>query len=211
MSNANQNGQDQSGASESSRKEAQCPAKDAALRKIASLVLSLTAISAVCAAVLAAVNAVTKAQIAAIREQAAFNAAKAVLPPVKTLDKIKGENGAPDSFIGRNGAGKVVAYAVVGSDPKGYGGEISLMVGFTPEKKIIGYKKLEAYETPGLGMNLVSEDFTRQFKGMDASKEIKVKKDGGKVEAITSATITTRAVCRAINAARAKMEIISKL
>ena len=179
------------------------------MNKIVRLVFSLTIISAVCAAVLAAVNAITKDQIAAIRERAALNAAKAVLPPVKTLDKIKGTNGEPDSFIGKNGAGKVVAYAVVGSDPKGYGGDIVLMVGFTPEKKIIGYKKLEAYETPGLGMNLVAEEFTKQFKGMDASKELKVKKDGGNVEAITSATITTRAVCRAINAARARMEALA--
>ena len=176
------------------------------MKKIFQLVVSLTIISAVCAAVLATVNSVTKAQIASIREQAALNAAKLVMPPVKTLDKIKGENGEPDSFIGKNAAGKVVGYAVVGSDPKGYGGEIVLMVGLTPEKKIIGYKKLEAYETPGLGMNLVAEDFMKQFKGMDASKDLKVKKDGGEVEAITSATITTRAVCRAINAARLRME-----
>ena len=176
------------------------------MKQIVKLVVSLTMISAVCAAVLATVNAITKAQIAAIREQAALNAAKMVLPPVKTLEKIKGENGEPDSFIGKNASGKIVAYAVVGDDPKGYGGVISLMVGLTPEKKIIGYKKLEAYETPGLGMNLVAEEFTRQFKGMDASKDLKVKRDGGEVEAITSATITTRAVCRAINAARRRLE-----
>ena len=57
-------------------------------------------------------------------------------------------------------------------------------------------------------MNLVAEEFTRQFKGMDASKDLKVKKDGGEVEAITSATITTRAVCRAINAARRRLEAL---
>ncbi len=175
------------------------------------LVFSLTIIAAVCAAVLATVNSVTKNQIAAIREQAALNAAKIVLPPVKNLEKIKGENGEPDSFIGKNAAGKIVGYAVVGTDPKGYGGVISLMVGLTPDKKIIGYKKLEAYETPGLGMNLVLEEFTKQFKGMDASNDLKVKKDGGEVDAITSATITTRAVCRAINNARRKMETLKEL
>ena len=177
------------------------------MKKIIQLVISLTTISAVCAAVLATVNAITKTQIAAIREKAAQNAAKAIMPPVKSIDKIKGKDGAGDSFVGKNGAGKIVAYAVVGS-AKGYGGDISLMIGFTPEKKIIGYKKLEAYETPGLGMNLVAEEFTKQFKGMDASKDLKVKKDGGGVEAITSATITTRAVCAAINAARRRLEAL---
>jgi electron transport complex protein RnfG len=178
------------------------------MKKTLPLIASLTIISAVCAAVLATVDAVTKKQIAAIREKAAFNAAKHVIPPVKTLEKIKGQNGEEDAFIGKNAAGKIVACAVVGKDTKGYGGLISLMVGFTPEKKIIGYKKLEAYETPGLGMNLTAESFVRQFKGMDATHDIKTKKDGGEVDVITSATITTRAVCRAINAARRRMEKI---
>ncbi len=178
------------------------------MKQIMKLVFSLTIIAAVCAAVLATVNSVTKTQIAAIREQAALNAAKIVLPPIKTLEKIKGENGEPDSFIGKNAAGKIVGYAVVGTDPKGYGGVISLMVGFSPDKKIVNYKKLEAYETPGLGMNLVLEEFIQQFRNMDASNDLKVKKDGGAVEAITSATITTRAVCRAINNARRRMEAL---
>jgi electron transport complex protein RnfG len=50
----------------------------------------------------------------------------------------------------------------------------------------------------------------KQFEGMDASAPISVKKDGGKIEAITSATITSRAVCGAINDAKKKMEGIKK-
>jgi electron transport complex protein RnfG len=50
----------------------------------------------------------------------------------------------------------------------------------------------------------------KQFEGMDASKPISVKKDGGKIDAITYATITSRAVCGAINDAKKKMEGIQK-
>ena len=84
------------------------------------------------------------------------------------------------------------------------------MVGFTPDFKISTYKKLIASETPGLGTNLSSPAFMKQFEGMDAAKPLAVKKDGGRIEAITSATITSRAVCGAINDAKKKMEGILK-
>ena len=84
------------------------------------------------------------------------------------------------------------------------------MVGFTPDYRIVAYRKLEAAETPGLGANLTSEGFMKQFSGMDASSPVAVKKDGGAVEAITSATITSRAVCGAINNAKTRMEGILK-
>ena len=66
----------------------------------------------------------------------------------------------------------------------------------------------QASETPGLGSNLTSEGFMKQFKGMPAARDISVTKDGGEVEAITSATITSRAVCGAINEARARLDKI---
>ena len=80
------------------------------------------------------------------------------------------------------------------------------MVGFTPDFKIVTYKKLEAAETPGLGSNLTNPGFMKQFSGMDASTPLAVKKDGGGVDAITSATITSRAVCRAIADAQKKLK-----
>ena len=60
---------------------------------------------------------------------------------------------------------------------------------------------LQASETPGLGMKLKTPEFAGQFAGKDATS-LKVKKDGGDIEAITAATITSRAVCRAIEDAR---------
>jgi len=172
------------------------------MKKIVQLVLSLTIISAICAAVLATVNAVTKDQIAGIKAQAKRNAAKLVLPKsAKTVDAV--EDGL---FAGKAADGKVLGYAVIGKSAKGYGGDIVLMVGFTPDFTIVDYRKLEAAETPGLGSNLTSPDFMKQFRGLSAAKDLAVKKDGGTVEAITSATITSRAVCEAVNAARANLQ-----
>ena len=176
--------------------------------KIFRLVLSLSVISAICAGVLAGINDATKDAIAKIREKQVLDAAAEVMP--STVDKAMVEQVGDGMFVGRDASGKIAGYAVKGSDPSGYGGEIVLMVGFSPDFKISTYKKLVAMETPGLGTNLSSPGFMKQFAGMDASVPLAVKKDGGKIDAITSATITSRAVCGAINDAKKKMEGILK-
>ena len=171
------------------------------MKKIASLVLSLTAISAVCAAVLAYVNGVTQGPIAEMKARQEEAAVRAVLPEgVSQVEPL-----AEGAFVGRDGQGAVVGYAARGSDAGGYGGDVVLMVGFEADgRTVVGYRKLVANETPGLGMKLDSPEFAGQFRGRDGSA-LKVRKDGGEIEAITSATITSRAVCRAIAAARQRL------
>ena len=143
------------------------------MKKILGLVLSLTIISAVCAGVLAYVNKITEEPI---RETAAKNEAAA------RAAVLCGEKG----------------YSAIGVSHAGYGGDIRLMVGFKEDRKtVISYKVLAASEPPGLGMKLSTPEFAGQFKDKDGSG-LKVKKDGGEIEAITSATITSRAVCEAI-------------
>ena len=151
------------------------------MKKILGLVLSLTIISGVCAAVLAYVDSITKEPIKATAERNREAAKAAVLC---------GEEG----------------YTAEGTCKDGYGGDITLMVGFKADKKtVISYKVLAASETPGLGMKLKTTEFAGQFAGKDGST-LKVKKDGGEIEAITSATITSRAVCRAIADAQSKLK-----
>ena len=175
------------------------------MKKIVQLVLSLTIIAAVCAAVLATVNSVTKDQIATIKIRATQNAARLVMPAsVKDVEPKTDANG--DYYVGKGANGQPVAYALKGVSHLGYGGDLVLMVGFLTDRTIVTYQKLEASETPGLGSNLTSEGFMKQFKGMPAARDISVTKDGGEVEAITSATITSRAVCGAINDARARLD-----
>ena len=151
------------------------------MKKILGLVVSLTIISGACAAVLAYVNSITAGPIAATAEKAKEAAKLAVLC---------GEEG----------------YTAEGRSGEGYGGDIVLMVGFQKDKKtVISYKVLQATETPGLGMKLNTPEFAGQFAGKDGSS-LKVKKDGGEIEAITSATITSRAVCKAIADAQKKLQ-----
>ena len=152
-------------------------------------------------------NAVTKDQIATIKIRATQNAARLVMPASVKSVEPQGE-GADAYFVGKGANGQPIAYALKGISHQGYNGDIVLMIGFLPDRTIVTYQKLEASETPGLGSNLTSEGFMKQFKGMPAARDLSVTKDGGEVEAITSATITSRAVCGAINAARARLDKI---
>ena len=150
------------------------------MKKILGLLTSLTLISGACAAVLAYVNSITKDPIAATAEKAREAARIAVLC---------GEEG----------------YTAEGRSSEGYGGDIVLMVGFKKDKKtVISYKVLQASETPGLGMKLSTPEFAGRFSGKDGTM-LNVKQDGGSIEAITSATITSRAVCKAIADAQSKL------
>ena len=151
------------------------------MKKILGLVLSLTIISGVCAGVLAYVDSITRDPIRSTAEKNREQAKQAVLC---------GEEG----------------YTAEGTCKDGYGGDITLMVGFKKDKKtVISYKVLAASETPGLGMKLKTPEFADQFKGKNGTS-LKVRKDGGEIEAITSATITSRAVCRAIADAQSKLK-----
>jgi electron transport complex protein RnfG len=169
------------------------------MKNFLGLVFSLTIISAICAAVLANVSALTEEPIKKMGEERKKSAVKAVMPAaVEKIDE------AGEVFIGRDASGKAVGYAAEGIDAGGYGGDIKLMVGFEADAKtVVRYITLFAAETPGLGMKLSTPEFSGQFSGKDGSS-LKVAKEGGQIEAITAATITSSAVCRAIENAHKK-------
>ena len=170
------------------------------MKKMLGMIASLTLISGICAAVLASVDGVTKKPIEmmkAAREQAAV---MAVMP--EGVAKVETADGFS---VGKDASGRIVGYAAKGEDSGGYGGDIVLMVGFMADRKtVVCYKVLTASETPGLGSKMTTPEFSSQFAGKDGSL-LFVKKDGGEIEAITSATITSRAVCRAIGNAQKRL------
>lgn len=146
----------------------------------------------------------TSERRASIKARAGMNAAKHVLP--KSCRKIVKLEGHNDIFKGLSTTGKVIAYAVKGTDSHGYGGDIVLMVGFTPDYSLTSYHALEHNESPGLGDLFTKPDFIRQFRGLNATYKVALKKEGGSIDAITSATITSRSVCNAINDAKKNLE-----
>lgn len=100
--------------------------------------------------------------------------------------------------------GSTVGYTIK-LNTKGYGGNIELMVGISNDGKVQGIKILSQSETPGLGANSTQPAFYGQFKGKSIEKELQVIKassaQDNEIQAITGATITSKAVTRGVNEA----------
>lgn len=163
----------------------------------ANMTVCLLAICLVCSGLLAGVYALTAEPIAAAAAAKNEAAIMEVLP--ETAVSIEEERtvefeGASYAYnLAYDEVGNVVGCAV-NVAPVGFGGPISIKVGFDVNGVIWNTKVLSQAETPGLGAKCVEPSFSDQFKGWNpAEKDLAVKKDGGDVDAITASTITSRA------------------
>ncbi len=86
------------------------------------------------------------------------------------------------------------------ASPIGYGGTIEILVGVTKEGKVSAVKIMNQNETPGLGTKTAEPKFYEQFAGKQ-DKELALQKDGGTIEAVTAATISSQAVTRGVQEA----------
>ena len=161
---------------------------------------TLLLITAVVAAALAGVNAVTAPVIAELNAAATQEAISAVLPggfDSEVADYADATGLVTKVYQGANG------YAVeVG--PSGFDNTITMMVGVDNEGKVLGISIVSHTETAGLGAVADADTpkgiaFRDQFVGQSGS--VSVTKDGGTMDAITGATITSLAICVGINAA----------
>jgi len=97
--------------------------------------------------------------------------------------------------------------ATIESFGKGFGGDLGVMTGFHLQTgEIVGIGITTLSETPGLGSRVTEMEFSKQFSSLGKDSKIMVKKDGGEIDAITGATISSRAVCAAIANAQAVWE-----
>jgi len=168
------------------------------------LILVLTLICAVSSALLAAVYSKTKEPITAALELRTANAAAKVMPEGVSTPERKEVDGVTFFVAKKNDASAGVA--LEGRSRNGYGGEIVLMVGLSADGKLVNYQKLIANETPGLGTKMESDAFRKPLLGRPLKTDWRVKKDGGEVDAITAATISSRAVLECLRDAIAKYE-----
>ncbi|MDZ7861062.1 MAG: RnfABCDGE type electron transport complex subunit G [Candidatus Krumholzibacteriota bacterium] len=174
------------------------------MKEIFRLTLVLTVITAVSASVLAFVSYKTEEPIMKALQEEKMKAVRNVLPPFdnKIIEDRKFiVNSAGDTlevFRGRKD-GKITgaAFPVISAD--GYSGDIEFLVGVNRDGVIQGIEILKHSETPGLGAK-ISGEFREQFKNhsIDNTKVWEVEKDGGEFTQITGATISSRAVTRAI-------------
>ena len=170
--------------------------------------IKLLVIAAVITTLLFLTNNTTEAKIAQNQADANVASRKEVLPDADDFDeKTVNVDGVEYTYYeAKNGAG----YVFSGSN-KGYGGAVVAMVGISSDGKVVGVKVTEASdETPGLGAKWIAANERRaQFVGdIPEGGSFAVKKDGGKIEAVAGATITSRAVTHDVNDAIAQYNAV---
>ncbi|MFA5819428.1 MAG: RnfABCDGE type electron transport complex subunit G [Bacteroidales bacterium] len=172
-----------------------------------NMVLSLTFISLAASACLGFVYEFTKKPIELSNLNKKLEAIKQVVPEFNNNpndERYKLPTGEGDSLdiypVKKDDV--IVGFAVNTYTKNGFSGNISLMAGFKPDGSIVNITVLEQKETPGLGTKMTEPQFKDQFNDKNPVQfNLKVKKDGGQVDAITAATISSRAFCDAVQRA----------
>ncbi|MBE7018773.1 MAG: FMN-binding protein [Ruminococcaceae bacterium] len=151
------------------------------------LAIKLFVICLVVALGLSALNYVTKPIIDELTESKKAEAMQSVLSDCE-LEKF-----SDAVYVGIEN-GEIKGYAVNVVTPEGYGGDIELIVGFDADFNVTGVEYISMSETPGLGSRAKEEPFASQFNGKPAQ-------DFSEIQAMTGATVTSKAVNGAINQA----------
>ena len=170
---------------------------ESTVKYVLRLALTLLAITAVVAAALAGVNSITAPAIAELNAQKTQEAIELVLPGGGEEVEF------PETALVSKVYSSETGYAVQVT-PGGFDNTITMMVGVGTEGKVLGISVIKHTETAGLGAVAAAgtpagEAFRGGFVGKSGG--VSVTKDGGQVEAITGATITSRAICAGVNAA----------
>ncbi len=161
--------------------------------KIIKLSVRLGIFCVISAGMLAYVFMMTGPRIEANAKASFEGSMRDVLPGAESfksvaLPEVKSE--IYEGYAGGNAVGLVVKVA-----PRGYSGEILMLVGVDPELRVKGMKILSQRETPGLGTNVEKPKFQKQFIGKGVKDVFEPKKD---IDAITGATISSRGVCEGV-------------
>ena len=154
----------------------------------------LTVICLVAALALAFTYNGTKDRIAQQEEAKTVAVRQALLPAAASFEAVDGS----EVYRGVDANGAAVGYVTVNT-VKGFGGDVEISVAVDPEGVIQGISVGGANfkETAGLGAKSKEPAFTEQFAGKTAP--VALKKNGGEIDAITAATITSSAVVRGVN------------
>ncbi|HBL36172.1 MAG TPA: hypothetical protein DDZ55_05135 [Firmicutes bacterium] len=176
------------------------------------LIMVLTIICVVSGGILGLVNALTEPVIKAQEELAQQKALQEALPPATvfraekaTLEALKqsGSTGLVEVYRGLRDEQPAGFVFIV--DQQGYASLIRMAIGITQAGNLAGVNVISQSETPGLGAKVTNAEFLTQqaFQEATSESQLAVTKDKGEVDAITSATISSRAVVRGVNAALA--------
>lgn len=169
--------------------------------------IALFLVALIATLALAVVNMITKDKIAEQDRAAAEEARQSVMKDATTFTEKK--SGDITYYEATDGSGTLVGYVFTcAGDKKGYGGAVEVTVGVDPNGVVTGIVPGDlSNETPGLGQNASKDSFTKQFVGKSGT--LAVSKDGGEIQALTSATITSRAVTSGVNKALEQFKTVT--
>lgn len=188
--------------------------------KDAFILFAITLVAGLC---LGFVEKITKEPIAKAQQEAKNKAYKEVFADADVFeitDELKVALENSEAILEAEGYGQIImeegvaalkdkeiiGYIFTVTSKEGYGGEITLAVGVDMKGVFTGYEILAIDETPGLGMKASEEEFKSQFEGKDAAGIDWTKTGASKdneIDAISGATITTKAITKAVNGAGA--------
>jgi len=186
----------------------QWPEKEASMFK---LIFTLTITGLLSGLIIVSIYQVTLPTITAYQAKILQEAIFKVLPNATKIEKL--QDNEKTIYAGYDNKGALIGYAIP-AEGAGYQDTISLIYGYEPKKHlIIGMEILDSRETPGLGDKIYKDaDFRANFKALSIEPEIVLVKKGKKhdpnqVDAISGATISSKAVVRIINLANDKCQL----
>ena len=157
-------------------------------------VVTLLLFAAVVAGLLGLVNHITEQRIAEYKADKVQAAMKSVLPAREYSELVyEGEDIVTKVFRAAEEGWVVIV------NPSGFGGIIEMLVGVNKEGAVTGVSIVSMSETSGLGANAAREGFRSQYIGKTGS--VALKKQGGEIDALTGATVTSTAVTKGVNTA----------
>lgn len=177
---------------------------DNQIKNIFKYALVLFIITAITAALLAWVNMVTADKIAQNAVLAENNALREVMSDAESFEPLDEASatgyGAQAIYIAKDASDKAIGLCVKMAK-NGYGGEIVSIIGVDTEGIVTGVSIISHSETPGLGAKLVNEDFKGQFTGKGEVSVVKAGAKDDQVNAISGATISSKALAGSVNSA----------
>lgn len=199
------------------------------MKKIVKDALILTAITLISGCLLGLVYEITKNPIAKAQYNAQQKAYQAVFEEAESFENYEGfdeaeaaevvagsgytENTINGAVEAKDASGNTLGYVITLTSHAGYGGDITFSVGITREGVVNGYSITSIGETAGLGMKAKEEKFSSQFREKNADSLEVVKgtaANENQIEAISGATITSKAMTNGVNAALAYFRAISE-
>lgn len=173
--------------------------------KIFKLGVRLFIVAGLAGAILGAAHAVTEKPIAEQQKKANAEAMKLILPEATDFSKLEISPKGDVLEVNEGKAGGETKGYAIKVAPKGYSGAVTVMIGVSKEGKVSGLKILSHSETPGLGANATDPAFYGQYNNKPTDKLLEVVKrpvaSSNEIQAITGATITSKAVTKGVNEA----------